>query len=65
MRLAYLLIALAPIVGRQTAILGPSGRGKTTVLRVLSGLAVPTSGQVRLNGKSVSRPGEAILRAAL
>jgi len=47
--------------GRHTAILGPSGCGKTTVLRVLSGLAVPGAGQVRLNGKVVSRPGRSIL----
>jgi iron(III) transport system ATP-binding protein len=33
------------------ALLGPSGCGKTTALRVIAGLEVPESGQVRLDGR--------------
>ena len=34
-----------------TALLGPSGCGKSTLLRILSGLAVPTTGEVFWHGK--------------
>jgi spermidine/putrescine transport system ATP-binding protein len=35
------------------AILGPSGCGKTTTLRMIAGFDEPTSGEIRLNGKSI------------
>jgi ABC-2 type transport system ATP-binding protein len=37
--------------GRITGFLGPNGAGKTTTLRVLLGLALPTSGQATVAGR--------------
>lgn len=39
----------------QIAIIGRSGSGKTTLLQVLSGLDVPTSGHIYLNGQDISK----------
>lgn len=39
--------------GEMLALLGPSGAGKTTVLRMVAGLLQPTRGDVRMNGRSV------------
>lgn len=36
------------------AIIGPSGGGKTTLLRILAGLEKPDSGEVIVNGKPIS-----------
>ncbi|GFM82738.1 cytochrome c biogenesis ATP-binding export protein CcmA [Pseudomonas cichorii] len=36
--------------GNMVQISGPNGSGKTSLLRLLSGLMQPTSGEVRLNG---------------
>jgi len=35
-------------------LLGPSGCGKTTTLRMIAGLELPTSGQIRLAGEDVT-----------
>jgi ABC-type lipoprotein export system ATPase subunit len=40
--------------GRLTAVTGPSGSGKTTLLHLLAGVDLPSSGEVRVLGKTVS-----------
>ena len=42
--------------GEAWAVLGPSGCGKTTLLYLLAGLRIPTSGQLLIDGKSLTRP---------
>ncbi|PWJ86246.1 NitT/TauT family transport system ATP-binding protein [Pseudaminobacter salicylatoxidans] len=43
--------------GKLTTLLGPSGCGKTTLLKIIAGLVPATSGQIRINGKTVTGPG--------
>src|SRR5438105_15868422 len=40
--------------GELMALLGPSGGGKTTVLRMIAGLEVPTAGDVFIRGQRVN-----------
>ncbi len=48
-------LSLAP--GRRLAVVGPSGGGKTTLLRVVAGLDPPTRGTVAVAGRPASGPG--------
>jgi putative ABC transport system ATP-binding protein len=41
--------------GEYVAIMGESGSGKTTLLNILAGLDVPTAGEVKLDGKELTR----------
>jgi putative ABC transport system ATP-binding protein len=47
-------VSLAVDAGSSVAIIGPSGCGKSTLLGVLGGLAVPSSGVVRIGGEELS-----------
>ncbi len=40
--------------GETLALLGTNGAGKSTALRVISGLAIPSRGVVRLNGQTIT-----------
>ena len=42
------------------AVLGASGSGKTTLLRLIAGLEIPDSGEIRMDGRVVSRAGWAL-----
>lgn len=41
--------------GKVTAIMGPSGIGKTTLLRLIGGQIVPESGQILFDGEDICR----------
>lgn len=41
--------------GSATLLVGPSGSGKTTLLTLVAALSAPTSGEIRIDGKAVSR----------
>ena len=48
-------LTIAP--GEFICIVGPSGCGKTTLLHCLDGLHTPTSGQILIDGREITRPG--------
>jgi NitT/TauT family transport system ATP-binding protein len=43
--------------GHLTTLLGPSGCGKTTLLKIIAGLVPATSGEISVNGRTVTAPG--------
>ncbi|MBM3540067.1 MAG: ABC transporter ATP-binding protein, partial [Alphaproteobacteria bacterium] len=43
--------------GQLTTLLGPSGCGKTTLLKIVAGLLPATSGEVLVEGRTVTGPG--------
>jgi sulfate transport system ATP-binding protein len=48
-------VSLSVPDGSLTALLGPSGGGKSTLLRVIAGLEAPDSGDVLFSGESVTK----------
>jgi phosphonate transport system ATP-binding protein len=48
-------IALAVPQGQHTVIMGPSGTGKTTLLRVLAGILQPSDGSVSVFGRPIQQ----------
>ncbi len=53
-RLIFDDISMSIPRGRITAIMGPSGTGKTTLLRLIGGQLAPDSGRVLVNGEEVA-----------
>ena len=53
-------LAIAP--GEHVAITGPSGGGKTTLLKIILGLLDPPSGEVRIDGVPLARYGRRAFR---
>lgn len=51
-------LSFALRAGEIGCLLGPSGCGKTTALRCIAGFEAIQSGEIRLAGAAVSRPGE-------
>src|ERR1700685_55671 len=51
--------------GETFALVGESGSGKTTVARMVVGLLPPTSGEVVIDGVSMSAPRQATARRLL
>jgi len=49
-------VSLEVVRGEVVCLLGPSGAGKSTLLRVVAGIESPASGQVIMDGISVSDP---------
>ena len=54
-------VSLGVAAGEVLALLGPSASGKTSVLRVLLGFAVPQSGTVSLGNRVVTQDGRLIV----
>lgn len=52
--------------GQVVSLIGSNGAGKTTTLRVISGLLVPTSGEIQYQGKDITGiPAEQIVRLGI
>jgi len=63
-RVIYDNISLNIRRGQITAIMGPSGTGKTTLLRLIGGQLVPDHGEVLLDGKDIAQMSRQELFAA-
>lgn len=42
--------------GEFVVVVGPSGCGKTTLLKMIAGLLPPSSGEIRIEGRAVTKP---------
>ncbi|OJV42161.1 MAG: hypothetical protein BGO25_19155 [Acidobacteriales bacterium 59-55] len=58
-------ISLQLEAGTVTALLGRSGSGKTTLLRMVNGLVMPTSGEVRVGDKATGEFDTVSLRRSI
>ena len=54
-------LSLDVMAGEFIALLGRSGSGKTTILRLIAGLETPDSGEIRIRGELVSGNGRNIV----
>ncbi|GAB2968223.1 ABC transporter ATP-binding protein [Amycolatopsis acidiphila] len=55
-------VSISVAAGESVVILGPNGHGKTTLLRVISGLVRPSAGRVEFDGRELTglRPEEVV-----
>ena len=59
-------ISLSVQAGQVVALIGANGAGKTTIMRTISGLMKPRSGQIRFDGADITgRPAHRIAAAGL
>jgi len=58
-------VSLSVPAGRVVALLGPSGGGKTTVLRLINRLEEPSGGQVLVRGQDVRAQRSEVLRRSI
>ncbi|MDQ2955093.1 MAG: ABC transporter ATP-binding protein, partial [Pseudomonadota bacterium] len=42
--------------GEFVVVVGPSGCGKTTLLKLIAGLLPPSSGEIRIEGRAITKP---------
>lgn len=64
-RMLFEHLELQLAAGDMLQISGPNGSGKTSLLRLLSGLMRPTSGEIRLDGKPLAEQGSELARVLL
>ena len=64
-RLLFRDLALRLQAGELLRVAGPNGVGKTSLLRLVTGLALPEAGDIRWNAKCVRREREAFHRELL
>lgn len=58
-------LALEVAAGESLAITGPSGEGKTSLMKIMAGLVQPQGGEIRINGISIQQAGFARYRACI
>lgn len=60
-------VSLTVGAGEIVALLGPNGHGKTTLLRVISGLVQPSSGTIHFSGEALAgkRPDQIVARGLI
>ncbi|MGE0762811.1 MAG: ABC transporter ATP-binding protein [Bdellovibrionales bacterium] len=46
-------LTIAP--GEKVVVIGPSGQGKSVLLKLIAGIILPTSGEIRVDGKDLHR----------
>jgi ABC-type nitrate/sulfonate/bicarbonate transport system ATPase subunit len=50
-------VSLAVVAGEMVSLIGPSGCGKSTLLRLIAGLEVPDSGELKIGDEAITSPG--------
>ncbi len=64
-RMLFERLDLRLAAGEMLQVVGPNGSGKTSLLRLLSGLMQPTAGEVRLNGRPLAEQRGELARSLL